>query len=214
MPYIYSLAGKTYFDDYTIMRPLVMDYPEDRNVRDLSTQYMFGPSLMVAPVYEYKATTKQVYFPEGSNWYDFYNGRIYKGGDSKVVDAPYSHMPLFVPEGGILLFGPEINYVGEKQPDEIDVYVYAGKNGSFYLYEDEGTNFNYEKGAFSKITFEYNDADKTIVIGERDGSYPDMLTNRTFNIVYIQPDKNAGWDVKKEPSAVVKYTGKEVAVKL
>ena len=145
MPYIYSLAGKTYFDDYTIMRPLVMDYASDLNVRNNSTQYMFGPSLMAVPVYEYRATTKEVDFPKGANWYDFYNGKTYKGGESKVVDAPYDRMPLYVPEGGIRTFGPEINHVGEKKPAVIDVYVYAGKDGSFYLSEDEGTNFNYEK---------------------------------------------------------------------
>ncbi|MDR0430560.1 MAG: DUF5110 domain-containing protein [Tannerellaceae bacterium] len=214
MPYIYSLAGKTYFDDYTIMRPLVMDYPEDINVRGLSTQYMFGPSLMVAPVYEYKTVTKQVYFPKGTNWYDFYSGKVYKGGENNVVDAPYSRMPLFVPEGGILLFGPEINYVNEKKPEKIDVYVYAGRDGSFYLYEDEGTNYNYEKGSFSKINFNYNDATQTLVIGSREGSFPGMLENRTFNIVYIRPNKAAGWDARKQPDAVIPYTGKEVTVRL
>ncbi len=214
MPYIYSLAGKTYFDDYTIMRPLVMDYPSDPHVKDISTQYMFGPSLMAVPVYEYKATTKQVYFPAGTNWYDFYNGKLYQGGESKVVDAPYSHMPLFVPQGGILFFGPEINYVGEKKPSEIDVYVYAGKDGSFYLYEDEGTNFNYEKGAYSKISFCYNDANKTLHISNREGSYPGMLENRTFNIIYINPGNACGWDNRKEADKTVTYTGKEVTVNL
>lgn len=214
MPYIYSLAGKTYFDDYTIMRPLIMDYSNDVNVQNISTQYMFGPSLMVAPVYKYQATSIPVYFPKGTNWYNFYSGEMYKGGEKKEVDAPYDRMPLFVPEGGILLFGPEISYVGEKKPTEIDVYIYAGKDGSFYLYEDEGTNFNYEKGAFSKITFEYNDANKTLAIGNRIGLYPTMIENRTFNIIYVQTDKPAGWDTKKTTDTVVSYSGKEVTVKL
>lgn len=175
---------------------------------------MFGPSLMVVPVYEYKATTKSVYFPKGSNWYDFYNGNIYKGGENKVIDAPYERIPLFVPEGGILLFGPEINYVGEKKPIELDVFVYSGKDGSFYLYEDEGTNFNYEKGAFSKITFDYDDTNKTLAISNRDGSYPGMLENRTFNIIYVKPDNLCGWDTKKKLNTVVEYTGEKVTVKL
>ncbi|MCD7977249.1 MAG: DUF5110 domain-containing protein [Tannerellaceae bacterium] len=215
MPYIYSLAGKTYFDDYTIMRPLVMDYNNDVNVRNNSTQYMFGPSLMVAPVYEYQATARDVYFPAGTNWYDFYTGKIYTGGKSEKIDAPYERMPMFVPEGGILLYGPEIYYVGEKKPTEIDVYVYAGKDGSFYLYEDEGTNYNYEKGAFSKIDFNYNEADKTLTIGGRVGSYPGMVEDRTFNIIYVQPNDLSGWDARKaQPNQSVKYNGKEVVVKL
>ena len=83
MPYIYSLAGKTYFDDYTIMRPLVMDYASDLAVRDNSTQDMFGPSMMIAPVYTYKATSREVYFPKGTDWYDLYTGKRYKGGQSR-----------------------------------------------------------------------------------------------------------------------------------
>jgi alpha-D-xyloside xylohydrolase len=214
MPYIYSLAGKTYWDDYTIMRPLVMDYPGDVHVRDIATQYMFGPSLMVVPVHTYRATAASVYFPAGCNWYDFYNGRKYAGGETKEVDAPYGRMPLFVPEGGIILFGPEISYVGEKEATVIDVWVYAGKDGSFCLYEDEGTNYNYEKGAFSKIMFEYNDADKTLSVKERTGHYPGMPEKRTFRITHIQPGAPAGWDMKKTPDAVVPYFGKEVMVRL
>ena len=169
---------------------------------------------MVCPVYEYKATTHEVYFPAGSNWYDFYNGKMYTGGKSEVVDAPYERMPLYVPAGGILLYGPEIQYVGEKPATEIDVYVYAGKDGSFYLYEDEGTNFNYEKGLFSKIEFDYNDAAKTLTIGYRTGSYPGMVEDRKFNIIYVTPNNATGWDAKKAPNAVVEYKGKEVVVRL
>ena len=135
MPYIYSLAGKTYFDDYTIMRPLVMDYASDLAVRDNSTQYMFGPSMMIAPVYTYKATSREVYFPKGTDWYDLYTGKRYKGGQKQEVEAPFERMPIFAPSGGILLYGPEITYVNEKKPEVIDVYIYAGKDGSFYLYE-------------------------------------------------------------------------------
>ena len=69
MPYIYSLAGMTHYDDYTIMRPLVMDFPADKNVRDLKDEYMFGPDLLVAPVYHYGDRNREVYFPAGG-WYD------------------------------------------------------------------------------------------------------------------------------------------------
>lgn len=214
MPYIYTLAGKTYFDDYTIMRPLIMDYPSDAQVKNIATQYMFGPSLMVCPVYHYKATDRTVYFPQGSDWYDLYNGQLFDGGKSTVVDAPYERMPLFVPSGGILLFGPEISYVGEKKPEVIDIYVYGGKDGTFYLYEDEGVNFNYEKGAFSKIDFHYNNAEKTFTVSDRKGTYPGMIENRTFNIIHVCPDKPAGWDRKRTPDAVIQYTGKETVIRL
>lgn len=214
MPYIYSLAGKTYFDDYTIMRPLVMDYASDLNVRDNSTQYMFGPSMMIAPVYTYKATSRKVYFPKGTDWYDLYTGKCYKGGQEQEIESPFERMPIFAPAGGILLYGPEITYVNEKKPEVIDVYVYAGKDGSFYLYEDEGTNNNYQKGAYSKIDFNYSDATNTLTIGSREGSYPGMLSERTFNIIYVSPNAPAGWDNKGKPAKVIKYKGEQISVKL
>ena len=209
MPYIYSLAGKTYFDDYTIMRPLVMDYASDLAVRDNSTQYMFGPSMMIAPVYTYKATSREVYFPKGTDWYD-----LYTGGQKQEVEAPFERMPIFAPSGGILLYGPEITYVNEKKPEVIDVYIYAGKDGSFYLYEDEGTNNNYQKGTYSKIDFNYSDATNTLTIGSREGSYPGMLSERTFNIIYVSPNAPAGWDNKGKPTKVIEYKGEQISVKL
>lgn len=214
MPYVYSLAGKTYFDDYTIMRPLVMDYASDLNVRDNSTQYMFGPSMMIAPVYTYKATSRKVYFPKGTDWYDLYTGKCYKGGQEQEIESPFERMPIFAPAGGILLYGPEITYVNEKKPEVIDVYVYAGKDGSFYLYEDEGTNNNYQKGAYSKIDFNYSDATNTLTIGSREGSYPGMLSERTFNIIYVSPNAPAGWDNKGKPAKVIEYKGEQISVKL
>ncbi|MDR2497056.1 MAG: DUF4968 domain-containing protein [Tannerellaceae bacterium] len=215
MPYIYSLAGKTWFDDYTIMRPLVMDYPDDALVRNLSTQYMFGPSLMVCPVYRYKAASVPVYFPRSVSWYDFYNGKLYRGGSEADIATPYERMPLFVPEGSILFFGPDVNYAGEKKAEVIDVYVYAGKNGSLYLYEDEGVNYNYEKGLYSKIGFDYDDASGQLSIGDRGGSpYPGMIAHRKFNIYYVRPGKAAGRDIRSAPDAVVEYTGKRQLVGL
>lgn len=185
MPYIYSLAGMTYLNDYTIMRALVMDYGKDTSVNNIGDQYMFGNSLMVCPVYEYKATNREVYFPKTSGWYDFYSGKFIAGGQTLQVDAPYSKVPLYVPEGAIIPFGPEIQYSDEKQPENITLYVYGGKNGSFTLYEDEGLNYNYEKGKFATIPILYDEATKTLTIGAREGDFEGMLQNRTFNIVYI-----------------------------
>lgn len=105
MPYIYSLAGKTYFDDYTIMRPMVMDFTADLNTRNLKDQYMFGPAFLVAPVYKYGARDREVYFPAGETWYDFYTGKAVKGGQTLKVDAPYETMPLFVRGGSIVPAG-------------------------------------------------------------------------------------------------------------
>ena len=96
----------------------------------------------------------------------------------------------------------------------IYVYIYAGKDGSFYLYEDEGTNNNYQKGTYSKIDFNYSDATNTLTIGSREGSYPGMLSERTFNIIYVSPNAPAGWDNKGKPAKVIEYKGEQISVKL
>jgi alpha-D-xyloside xylohydrolase len=183
MPYIYSLAGMTYLNDYTIMRPLVMDFTADANVRDISDQYMFGPALMVCPVYTYGARQRQVYFPAGSVWYDYYTGARIEGGQTLTVDAPYEHIPLFVRAGSILPNGPEMQYSDEKQPEVIDLYLYPGQDGQFSLYEDEGVNYNYEKGQYALIHFTYHDAEGLLEISPRKGEFPGMLKKRTFRII-------------------------------
>jgi alpha-D-xyloside xylohydrolase len=203
MPYIYSLAGMTYLNDYTIMRPLVMDFTADANVNDISTQYMFGPALMVCPVYTYGARQREVYFPAGSVWYDYYTGARIEGGQTLTVDAPYEHIPLFVRGGAILPVGPDMQYSDEKPADVIDLYVFAGSNGQFNLYEDEGVNYNYEKGQYALIPFTYNDAAGTLTIGERQGEFPGMLRERTFRILR-----------GKQQPVEVKYDGAAQTVKL
>lgn len=213
MPYIYSLAGMTYHRDYTIMRPLVMNYGTDPNVNNISDQYMFGGSLMVCPVYEYRARKRKVYFPSTTGWYDFYSGKHIAGGQTLQLDAPYSRIPLFVPEGAIIPFGPEIQYVDEKQPENITLYVYGGRDGLFTLYEDEGVNYNYEKGKYATITLSYNDKEKTLTIGERQGSFDGMLKKRSFNIVHIdnKSPKEYNSDAK---GILVIYSGKQQIIQL
>ena len=130
MPYLYSLAGAVNREDYTIMRGLPMDYPDDPLVRDLSDQWMFGPALMPCPVYEYGARSREVYLPEGG-WYDFYTGEYLSGGRTVKAEAPLERMPLYARQGSIIPFGPEIEWSDEKPADEIRLYVYAGADADF-----------------------------------------------------------------------------------
>ena len=206
MPYIYSLAGMTWFNDYTIMRALVMDFPEDNNVVNIGDQYMFGPAIMACPVYEYKARNREVYFPVNDGWYDLYTGNFIEGGQTLTVDAPYDRMPLFASAGSIIPYGPERMYSDEKQAEEITLFVYAGKDGSFTLYEDEGVNYNYEKGEYANISFVYNDVDKTLEIGDRQGDFVGMLKERVFNIVYVNESAPKTLDFETT-GIIVKYNG-------
>lgn len=212
MPYIYSLAGMTHFNDYTIMRPLVMDFTADTQVYNISDQYMFGPALMVCPVYIYGAREREVYFPEG-NWYDFYTGKLYTGGQKTVVPAPYERMPLFVRAGSILPYGPEMQYSDEKKAEKIDLYVFKGADGQFTLYEDEGVNYNYEKGKYAMIPMQYDQQSGTLTIGDRQGEFDGMLKERTFNVVVVDPEHPQGYAVAPQ-GQVVKYNGTKVSVKL
>jgi len=214
MPYIYSLAGKVHFDDYTLMRALVMDFPEDEMVTGISDQYMFGPSLMISPVYTYMAREREIWFPGSEGWYDLETGEFFAGGQQNTIPAPYEKIPIHVKAGSILPVGPDIQFVGEKPGDPILLYVYGGADGEFTLYEDDGLNYDYEKGAFSKISFRYEDATGTLVIGEREGTFEGMTEDRKFGVVHVTRDHPAGLDPDAWPSQIIEYTGTETTIKL
>lgn len=213
MPYIYSLAAKTHFDDYTIMRPMIMDFAADKRTRDLQDQYMFGDAILVAPVYQYGARTRQVYLPKDETWYDFHTGRAVKGGKMYVADAPYDQMPLFARGGSIIPFGGDVQYASQPSSDPITIVVYAGKNGSFKLYDDEGTNYNYEKGGYATIDLTYDDKARTLTIGDRKGGFAGMPLSRKFNVVLVD-GKRFEPHAYKAKGINVTYKGKSVTVKL
>ncbi len=214
MPYIYSLTGMVTQNDYTIMRALVMDFGNDKKVFNIADQFMFGPSLLINPVTEYKARTRPVYLPAGTGWYDLRSGRHFDGGHSIKADAPYTDIPIFVKEGSILACGPDIQYTTEKPADPIRLFVYTGKNGSFTLYEDENVNYNYEKGKFSTIQLSYNEKNRMLTIGQRQGEFPGMLEKRTFEIVWIGKKKPSGIDFQLKLDAVITYDGTQQSISL
>ncbi len=215
MPYLYSMAGMVHLKDYTMMRGLVMDFNGDEKVLDIKDQWMFGSALMACPVGEYQKYSRNVYLPKQKGWYDFYTGEYHAGGQTIVADAPYDKIPVFIPEGAILPIGPEMQWSDEKKPELIDLYVYAGKDGSYTLYEDEGTNYNYEKGKYAVIDFKYDDARKQVTIGARKGSFDGMLQKRRFNIILVDQKKQQGVNLAKSPKGkVVKYSGQAITVKL
>jgi len=213
MPYLYSLAGMTHFNDYTIMRPMVMDFTADKATRGIGDQYMFGPAFLVAPVYTYGATSRDVYFPEGSTWYDFYSGTSTAGGRTKNVAAPYERLPLYVRSGSIVPFGPAMQWSDEKPAEDIDLYVYAGEDGDFTLYEDENVNYNYENGQFTMIPFHWNDKTQTLSIGERVSQYPGMIRNRRFNIIKVSADRPVGYNHDNK-GVTVAYNGEAKSIRL
>ena len=223
MPYLYSLAGWCNIRDYTMMRALPMDFSYDANVLDIKNQWMFGPSLMACPVGEYQVRSREVYFPEGSDWYDFYTGRkMLENGTAErtlTVDAPYERIPLFVRGGSILPIGPQIQWSDEKQPETIHLFVYDGADGDFLLYEDDGTNYDYEKGKYSTINFHYDNSQKQLTISSREGKFDGMLQQRKFNVVLVDKSFNqVGEDgevnLNNPQGQLVDYSGSEVKIDL
>jgi len=194
-------------NDYTMMRGLVMDFGNDKNVLSIGDQFMFGPALLISPVTEYKARTRIVYLPSGTNWYDLRSGRHCSGGQAIEADAPYTDMPIFVKEGSIIPCGPDIQYATEKPADPVRLFVYTGSDGSFTLYEDENVNYNYEKGKFSIIPLSYNEKERVLTIGKRQGEFPGMPATRTFEIVWIGAGKPSDLTFQSKPDASVTYDG-------
>jgi len=206
------MAGMVTHKDYTIMRPLVMDFSHDKKVFSINDQYMFGPAFLINPVTEYKARNRTVYLPSGSGWYHFQTGRYYEGGQNVQADAPYTEIPIFIKEGSIIPFGPDIQYTSERPADSVKLFIYTGRNAVFDLYEDEGDNYNYEKGFYSFITFRWEESNKLLIIEDRRGDFPDMLRNRVFEIVLIGKNRTAGFENAK-PARTVFYSGEKIREK-
>lgn len=214
MPYLYSIAAWANLKDYTLMRGLVMDFEDDTNVNNIGNQWMFGPAFMACPVGYYKARTREVYLPKQCGWYDLYTGKHYAGGQTITANAPYEKMPVFVREGAIIPYGPEIQWSDEKQPELITLYVYTGKDADFLLYEDEGTNYDYEQGKYATINIHYDDASKILTFDKRNGSFDGMLKNRKFNIVTVTPNKSQNLEFDNVQGKTISYNGNKTSVKL
>ena len=215
LPYVYSLAGAVTQHASTIMRPLVMDFRTDTTAREIGDEYMFGPAFLVAPVTTYQATTRSVYLPTTpGGWYLFWTGAAATGGASVSAPAPFDAMPVYVRAGSIVPLGPDLQYTGEKPADPITLYVYAGADGAFTLYEDQGTTNDYETSAFTEIPLKWTDATKALTIGARAGSFTGMLASRTFQVVRIAASKAVGYPSTATPDKTVTYTGAAVDITL
>ena len=216
IPYLYSTAWQVTSNNDSYMRPLFSDFANDKKVWDMTDEFMFGRSILAAPIVNPQYTEEKIirtdamtgwnrqnatdgsnngaidftatktatkYLPKGATWYDFWTGKYYAGGQDVTLETSLDRVPMFVRAGSILPLGPEMQYVGEKAWDNLELRVYPGANGDFTLYEDEGDNYNYEKGQYATIAFHWNDKTRTLTIDERKGNYPGMLTKRQFTIV-------------------------------
>ncbi len=211
MPYIYSEAWQVTSRHGTLMRPLVMDWRNDVESQNTGDEYMFGPAILVSPVYTEGATSRTVYLPPAT-WYDFWTGEKQDGGRRIEADAPLSKLPLFVRAGSIVSMGPAMEWATEKAADPIELRIYPGADGDFTLYEDENDSYRYEKGAYATIAMHWDDGAKTLTLGAREGSFAGMLAERRFRVVLAGKGNGVGiGEVAAETSVV--YKGEKLIVK-
>lgn len=210
-PYVYSVAWMTTHERYTPMRALVMDFRTDAQAAAIGDQFMFGPSILVNPVLEPSARSRHLYLPH-ARWYDFWTGRSADGGRTIDAEAPLERIPLFVRAGAILPLGPDVEWATEKPAEPLEVRVYRGADGSFTLYEDEGDSYDYEKGVYATIGFDWNESRQSLRIGDRRGRFPGMLESRNFRIVFVDEHHGIGIDPTGTADKEVTYSGKLLLV--
>ena len=237
IPYLYSTAWQVTKNNDSYMRPLFADFAADKKVWNMTDEFMFGRSILAAPIVDPQYTEEKVirtdamtgwdrkevnsekvnsekldwtatksavkYLPKGATWYDFWTNKKYQGGKTVTLETSLDRVPMFVRAGSILPLGLEMQYVGEKAWDNLELRLYPGADGTFTLYEDEGDSYNYERGVYTTIPFVWKDKTNTLIIGARQGSFPGMLQTRKFTIVL--PDGT---------SKTVDYNGAEVKVTL
>lgn len=215
LPYTYSLAAKTTMESYTMARALAFDFASDTTVLDIKDQFMFGPAFLVCPVTEplyygpnsvelNKADkSRQVYLPKGEEWIDFWTGKHYKGGQWMAAEATIDRLPLFVRAGSIIPMGPVLQYSSEPTDTPTELRIYPGKDCDFVLYDDGGDGYDCEKGAYSQVAIHWNEADHSLSLADRKGSFPGMKAEVKFLITLPE-------GMKRE----VTYNGKAMTVKL
>jgi len=203
LPYIYSESAGVSFNGSTLMRPLVMDFTNDVVALSQKYEYMFGHSLLIIPVLDKSPKTWKVYLPkENGEWYDFWNGKRYKSGQTIYANVTLEHIPVYVKAGSIIPFGESKCYTTQTMYRASEIVIYPGTDGDISLYEDEGVNYNYEKKCYSIIPIRWNDKTHTLIIGKCEGQYKGMLHNRTLSIKLVNGT-----------SHVVNYNGNIIKVK-
>jgi alpha-D-xyloside xylohydrolase len=223
LPYIYSLAARVTRENYTIMRSLSFDFRNDPGVYNIPDQYMFGPAFLVNPVTEQLytgknaaagKTTRDVYLPKAAEWYDFYTGKLYKGGQTIAAAAPIDIIPLYVKAGSIVPMGPVMEYATEKPAGTIELRIYPGADGQFEYYEDENDNYNYEKGKSAVFKLNWNDKKSLLTISDIKGSFQGMIKKHTFNIVLVKGEHGSDVNATGKTDKSIIYIGKALSVKM
>lgn len=216
MPYIYSMAGKVCLEDYTMMRSLLFDFPEDKTASAMDSQFMFGESLLVCPVTEpmyYGAGSQKLdaarnwkcYLPAGESWIDFESGRYFGGGQWIDIPVTLAYIPVFVKAGSVIPMEESLEYASEEVDTPFEINIYPGKDTVFTLYEDAGDDYSYEEGIYNRITLNWEEREKTLTVGPAEHDFPQSIRNRSLRIILNK--KESG-----RTERVVDYYGEEIKI--
>lgn len=200
LPYIYSLAAAVTRNGMATVRAVALEFPSDVRTHSLVDEFLFGPSLLVCPVTQPMyygrdsrviddiEKTREVYLPAGARWFDLWNGRFYDGGQAVIADAPLEHIPVLVRAGSIVPMTEPMQFVDETPGAAYEIRVYTGADAAFSLYEDAGDGYAYERGEYALVSIEWNERGRSLVIHAREGSFPELVHEREYRVVFISAD--------------------------
>lgn len=199
LPYIYSGAASVTFHQDTMLRSLLFDFAEDPIAKALDDEFMFGHSLLVCPVYEpmyyevnsrpiVRTASRRCYLPQGCEWYDFWSGRRFTGGQWVDADCPLDHIPVFVKAGSILPMESGLEYAQQVSKAPFEIHIYPGEDASFALYEDSGDGYEYEGGEYTVIPMNWQDSTSTFSMGECHRDFSQSVRGRTIQL-YLHGEK-------------------------
>lgn len=213
LPYNYSVAVAVWRDDQSFMRPLGTAFPKDSRSWEVSDAYLFGPSMLVAPVTRPGANDRKVYLPSTpGGWIDFWTGEHLRGGKEELIRAPLEQIPLLMKAGAIVPLGPVVQNTKGSGGSPLEIRIYPGADGTFTLYDDAGDGYGYEKGELSEILLCWNDAQKTLFIGKRKGTFPGIVAKREMRIVVVGKNHGAG-AAEAKADGTIEYSGEAASIK-
>lgn len=189
LPYLSSLMGSAWADDGTPLRALAFDFPEDRTALRLTDEFLLGPWLLVCPVTEPGAESRQVWLPSGADWFDVHSGKVHPGGRWIQARTPLDRIPLYVRQGALLPMAAQagLRHTGEWDPSRMELHLYSGHSGSFSYWEDAGDGYGYEAGEWRRIRMEWREGSRTLRLALEGAGYPGEPPEREIRVVVHEP---------------------------
>ena len=214
LPYLYSMMYEASVSGMPVMRPLFLEFPEDKNCyTDRHMSFMFGPAVLVANVVEKGAKTREVYLPTGCKWYDMNDClREYAGGQTIEVPVSLSTIPMFLRGSAVFMTSEDVTHILRDTMRQLDLLVAAESDCEIVFYDDDGHSEDYQRGVYAKTTIAVKAGDRTEISFRREGSYPTTVQRLTMKLV--SKAKGAYWvsvDGKKLPRYLVRDNWEEAA---